>query len=108
GSGRACRRGKLLGSRPGNGLGQVEHRWILALAKVRRAEELLQADNLGAAAGSLANAGEGLLQVALRLGFTPHLHQAECDRAGLLSGHGFPMVRSKQSLVMRIVTGEGT
>jgi hypothetical protein len=45
---------------PGDGFGDGEERVVFALAEILRAEELRQADELGAGLGGLAHAGDSL------------------------------------------------
>ena len=76
--------GKARGGEARDGLGKVEERRVLALAEVLGEEEFRQADDLGAARGSLTNVLDGTLQVLLRRGGATHLHQAH---GKLVGGH---------------------
>ena len=61
----ARRRGQRLARGPGNRLRLVEAGVILALAGILAGEQFLQADDVGAGRGGLADAGQRLVDVAL-------------------------------------------
>ncbi len=66
--------------RAGDRLGQLEVPVVLGLAEVLAAEELLQADDLGALLRRLAHPPNGLVQVLLRVGTALHLDQPDRHR----------------------------
>ena len=70
---------EALGGGAGDRLGQVEQLGILFAAEVLRAEQLLQADDLRAAAGRLADAPLGLGQVLVGIERAGHLDQAHAE-----------------------------
>src|SRR5580658_4182253 len=59
---------QLLSRGAGNGLGKVKQRKLFALAKILRPEKFGQADDVGAAARSLADVRDGRGKVGLRVG----------------------------------------
>ena len=65
----------------GPGIGSARPKWtmILDLAEVLAAEQLLEADDLGAAAGGLTHARKRLAHVLLGVERAAHLHQTEGD-----------------------------
>ena len=64
---------------PGNRLRQVEQVRVLLAAEILRAEQLLQADDLRARAGGLADAPLGFGQVLRRVGGAGHLDQTHAE-----------------------------
>ncbi len=81
---------EALGAGTGDGLGEIEERGVFALAEVLGAEELGQADDLGAFAGGFADAVGGLVEVGVRIGAAGHLDQA--DAVVQLGGHFFKLL----------------
>ena len=73
---------------PGNGLGQIEEAMVFGLAEVLAPEELLEADDLRAAGGSLAHAVERAAHVGLGVLAAARLHQAEGDLIRCRVCHG--------------------
>jgi hypothetical protein len=71
--------GEPLGAGPRNRLGEVEEAMVLDLAEVPAPEELLQADDLGAASGRLAHAVQRRAQVGLGVVAAAALHQTKGD-----------------------------
>ena len=80
-------RGERLGGRAGDRLGQIEEPMVLHLAEVLATEELLQADDLRAARGGIADALHGLLHVDVGFDIAVMLYQAERHRALRGIGH---------------------
>ena len=76
-----CHRAQLLRARPGNRLGQIEQRDILALTKILRAKQLRQADDIRALPRRLPHALRGLLQIGVRIRSAAHLHQPDAKFA---------------------------
>ena len=74
---------KRFGGRAGNRLGEIEKFRVLDLTRVMRAEQLLGADDLRAAAGGLLDFGDSLVEIEARLGRTAHLDEPDGD---LVSG----------------------
>ena len=68
---------EALGAWAGDGLGEVEEGDVFALAEVLRAEELGQADDVGAFTGGFADAVCGLVEVRVGVGAAGHLHEAD-------------------------------
>ena len=60
-------------------LGQVEVRVVLALAEVLRAEQLGQADDVGAALARVGDARDRAVQIVVRVGRATHLHEPELE-----------------------------
>ena len=68
---------QALAGRARNRFGEIEQCGVLALAEVNGTEELLQANDLSAARGSLLNTGDRLGDISLGFGITAHLHEAD-------------------------------
>ena len=81
-------RGERLGGRARDRLGQVEEPVVLHLAEVLAAEELLQADDLGAPRGGIPDALHGLPHVDVGFDGALVLYQAERHGGLRRSGHG--------------------
>ena len=64
---------------PGMRLRQIEEGGILFAAEILRAEQLLQADDLRAAGGRLADALRGFGQVGVRIRRARHLDQTDFE-----------------------------
>ena len=61
----------------GNRLGQIESARILALAEVRRAEELGKAHDLSPFRGGFSNEVDGPIEILPGVGSRPHLHETD-------------------------------
>ena len=72
-----------IGRGAGNFLGQREVGMVLRLAKILRAEELRQTNNLRALPGCFAHPRDRFLEVGLRLGAALHLHECDSCSGGL-------------------------
>src|SRR6266700_4389546 len=68
---------KRVGGGTGNRFGEFEIRMVLALAKIKRAEQFLSADDLGALPGGAPGKDEGFLKIGLRVRRTAGLQQPE-------------------------------
>src|SRR5713101_6568848 len=75
---------KSLGRRAGDQLGERKKLGVLFAAKILRPEQFLQANDLGAAPGCLANTPLGLGQVFVGSERTAHLRQTDAE----FLGHG--------------------
>ena len=78
------------GGRPGHRLGELEVGRVLALAEVAGAEELLQADDLGAPRRRLTDQADRGLDVGGRGVAAGHLHQADREPRSLRGRHRAP------------------
>ena len=65
--------------RAGNRLGEIEKFRILDLTRILAAEQLLRADDVGAALGGVLDFGDGLVEIEARLGRTTHLDEPNGD-----------------------------
>src|ERR1019366_2148589 len=70
---------KGLGRRPRNRFREFKEIRIFLAAEILRAKQFLQANDLGAARGGLANTRFRLGKVLPRIGGTAHLDQADCE-----------------------------
>ncbi len=68
---------KRFGGGTGDRFGEFEIRMVLALAKIKRAEQFLRADDLRALPGGAPGEGEGFLKIGLRVRRTSGLQQPE-------------------------------
>ncbi len=68
--------GERFGRRPGNRLGQVKQICVFFAAKILRAKQFLQADDLRPARRRFANAGFRLGKILPRIERAAHLNQA--------------------------------
>jgi hypothetical protein len=75
----AARRPSGGGGGAGDGLGEVEEGGVFLAAEILGAEQLLEADDLGAAGGGFADAPFGLGEVFVGVGGAGHLHQADAE-----------------------------
>ena len=66
---------EALGGGAGDGLGEVEEGNVFTLAEVLSAEELGQADDVGALAGGLADAVRRLVEISVGVGAAAHLDE---------------------------------
>ena len=89
-AGFAADAGEGVGGGAGNGFGEAEEGVVFALAEVLGAEELGEADELGALAGGFVDALGGLVQIELGVGGAGHLDEGDAFgvRAFVVGGHG--------------------
>jgi hypothetical protein len=97
-AGLAADAGEGVGGGAGDGLGEREEGVVFALAEVLGAEELGEADDVGALAGCLVDALGGLVQIELRVWVAGHLDEGDAFDGGV--GHGFHLLSYR-------VQGEG-
>ncbi len=76
-----------VGGRTGNRLGQVEALAVLRLAEVGRVEELLEADDLRAAFGGVANQRPGTPQIGSWVVVGVILNDSDGERLEIAIGH---------------------
>ena len=86
-AGLAADAGEGVGGGAGDGLGEAEEGVVLALAEVLGAEELGEADELGALAGGFVDALGGLVEVELGVRVAGHLDEGYAFGGGVR--HGF-------------------
>jgi len=68
-----------LGRRPRNGLGEVEQARVLPLAEILGAEQLRQANDVGARAPGFPHPRDRTVEVLRRLGRHRHLHETDLE-----------------------------
>ena len=81
--------GEGVGGGAGDGFGEREEGVVFALAEVLGAEELGEADEVGAEVGGFADAADGLGEVEVRVGGHGHLDEGDFGGLGCgFGGHG--------------------
>ncbi len=91
-SGFAADAGEGVGGGAGDGFGEREEGVVFALAEVLGAEELGEADELGAETGGFVDALGGLVEVELGVGLAGHLDEGYALGGAVFVCHGLVLV----------------